>query len=63
MTERVARLATIAALNRAERVLVGRLIQLENRVQNGDEASWSAYVETTRTLRHAVADACSREPW
>jgi hypothetical protein len=50
MSERIAKLATTAALSRAACVFAKRLAQLEDRVQNGDETAWSAYAETVRTL-------------
>jgi hypothetical protein len=50
MSERVAMLATITVLSRAGCMLTERLAQLEDRVRSGDEAAWSAYVETVRTL-------------
>src|SRR5262249_35799343 len=50
MSERIAKLATITALSRACRMLAERLAPPEGRVQSGDEAAWSAYVETIRTL-------------
>jgi hypothetical protein len=50
MSERIVRLATVAALDRAQRVLTKRLTNLEDRVQTGDEVAWSAYNEVVRTL-------------
>src|SRR5437879_5931860 len=50
MSERVAKLATMAALSRAARVLAERLAQMEVRVQSGEGVDWSAYTETVRTL-------------
>src|SRR5262245_38663513 len=50
MIERSAGLATVAALERASRTLVERLTQLEERLQSGEEAAWSGYIEAVKAV-------------
>jgi len=48
---------TSAVLSRAGRLLEDRMVQLEQRVRQGDEGAWEAYVTTVNALVAVLAQA------
>jgi DNA-binding transcriptional MerR regulator len=50
MSDRLAALTTTAALERSARLLAQRLTELEDRLQSGEEAIWSTYIEAVKAL-------------
>ena len=55
MRDRIASLTMTATLDRAALMLVARVVDLEGRIQSGEDALWGGYTDAVQTLALVVS--------